>query len=385
MQSSQSGAMADAARLFNAAVEHYLARRMQDAERDCRRALELSPRHADALQLLGVLHAERGDLRRAVGLFNQSIETNPQSAPAQMALAMALHKLGQVSEAEAAFRRAIDLRPDLVDAQLGLGRALMDQGRTSEADACFRRALVLNPNLIRPHNELGTSVHSYGLYVSHRPDSDVTNHHPEFKTLLPKWTYANAENNSGDLARLYTLMLNIKQVIADGVPGDMAEVGVYRGNSAAVLAYYARSSARQLFLFDTFDGFDKRDLTGVDRRVSADFSTTSLQLVRQVVGEANVSFVEGYFPQSIPDGFSERTFAVVHLDCDLYSPMKAGLEFFYPRLAPGGLLLLHDYSSGCFPGAKQAVDEFAKAIPENIVLQRDKSGTAIIRKFSASG
>jgi hypothetical protein len=64
--------------------------------------------------------------------------------------------------------------------------------------------------------------------------------------------------------------------------------------------------------------------------------------------------------------------------------MKAGLEFFYPRLAPGGLLLLHDYSSGCFPGAKQAVDEFAKTIPENIVLQPDKSGTAIIRKSSAS-
>jgi hypothetical protein len=222
-----------------------------------------------------------------------------------------------------------------------------------------------------------------GLYVSYRPDSDVIfKRHPELAQLLPKWLWANATNNSGDLARLYALMLNVKQVLAEGVPGEMAELGVYRGNSAAVLAYYARTSGRRLYLFDTFEGFDARDLQGVDRSRGEDFSVTSLSLVRQLVGEQGVVYVPGYFPQSIPPDIAER-FSVVHLDCDLYAPMQAGLVFFYPRLSPGGLLLLHDYSSGYFPGAKQAIDEFVAKIPENLVLLPDKSGSAVVRKSSA--
>jgi O-methyltransferase len=60
--------------------------------------------------------------------------------------------------------------------------------------------------------------------------------------------------------------------------------------------------------------------------------------------------------------------------------MKAGLDFFYPRMPRGGLFLLHDYSSLCWPGAKQAVDEFCRATGENLLLMPDKSGSAFIRK-----
>jgi hypothetical protein len=60
--------------------------------------------------------------------------------------------------------------------------------------------------------------------------------------------------------------------------------------------------------------------------------------------------------------------------------MKAGLECFYPRLSPGGILLLHDYCSGYWPGATQAIDEFFQHRPENPTLVADKSGSAIIRK-----
>ena len=39
----------------------------------------------------------------------------------------------------------------------------------------------------------------------------------------------------------------------------------------------------------------------------------------------------------------DMVFALVHLDCDLYAPMRAGLEFFYPKLVPGGFMIIHDY------------------------------------------
>lgn len=223
------------------------------------------------------------------------------------------------------------------------------------------------------------------LYVAYRPDSDFGFFahpavHPELQSLANKWVANNVKNNAGDLPRFYALALNIKQVIADGIAGDFAELGVYRGNSAAILAHYARDNHRSLFLFDTFEGFEAKDLTGIDANKEPEFADTSLDMVRQNVGEGAVIYVKGYFPETITRDISERQFAVVHLDCDLYDPMKAGLEFFYPRLTPGGLLIIHDYSGIWWDGAKRAVDEYLREIKENVILLPDKSGTAMFRK-----
>jgi hypothetical protein len=154
-------------------------------------------------------------------------------------------------------------------------------------------------------------------------------------------------DNGGDLPRLIAFMLNIEQVLKERVPGDFAELGVWRGNTAAVLAHYATAGGRKTILFDTFSGFDTRDLTGIDADQGMYFWDTSVALVEGVVGcVGSVEYVKGYFPDTISDGHCERRYAVVSLDCDLYAPMKAGLEFFYPRMSKGALFLLHDYSGG---------------------------------------
>jgi glycosyltransferase involved in cell wall biosynthesis len=224
------------------------------------------------------------------------------------------------------------------------------------------------------------------LYVAYRPDSDVEyDTHPELRALSEKWIRNNVFNNAGDLPRLYAVSLNVKQVLTEGVLGDFAELGVYRGNSAAVLAHYARQHNRLVFLFDTFDGFDAGDLTGIDASVSREFHDTSLDLVRENVGDGSVVYVKGHFPGSITDEAAARRFAIVHLDCDLYEPMRAALEFFYPRLSPGGLMILHDYSSVCWVGVKQAIDEYLPKITDSLILIPDKSGTAMIRKTRPIG
>jgi len=74
-------------------------------------------------------------------------------------------------------------------------------------------------------------------------------------------------------------------------------------------------------------------------------------------------------------------FAIVHLDCDLYQPTADGLTYFYPRLSSGGLLILHDYSSGHWSGCARAIDAFLKDKPERPVLIPDKSGTAVLVKL----
>lgn len=219
-------------------------------------------------------------------------------------------------------------------------------------------------------------------YVSYHPDSSyIAQLHPEFNELIEKWLYENRVNNGGDIGRLYSLMLNIKQVLNDRVSGNFAELGVWRGNSAAVLAHYAAKAGREVFLFDTFQGFDARDLEAIDAQKIKTFADTSVALVKKNVGhDPIVKYIVGYFPESLTEEAKVSTYAFVHIDCDLYKPMRDALEFFYPRISPGGMLFMHDYSSGYWEGAKKAIDEFCVKTSESVILLPDKSGTAVIRK-----
>ncbi len=221
------------------------------------------------------------------------------------------------------------------------------------------------------------------VYLAYHPDShcDYASH-PEFGELLARFTAFNLSNNGGDIPRLWSLILNIKQILNEGIEGDFAELGVWRGNTAAVLAYYAQASGRRVFLFDTYEGFKKKDLVGVDANKKTEFADTSMEMVRGVVGieRRQCHYVKGHFPGSILDEHQRSMYAVVSLDCDLYEPMKAGLDFFYPRMSKGGVLFLHDYSSLHWDGAKKAIDELCCKAGEFVILLPDKSGSAFLRK-----
>lgn len=197
-----------------------------------------------------------------------------------------------------------------------------------------------------------------------------------------QWNRQNHPNNAGDMARYYFLLLACDQIVKEGIQGDVAELGVYKGNSAYMLAKLARSLGTTAYLFDTYEGFPDRDLVGVDSGARADaFTDSTLALVRKRVGDENVQFVKGYFPDSLTQVTGSPEFCLVHIDCDLYEPFRQALEYFYPRLVDGGMLIMHDYSSLVWDGAERAVDEFLADKPERPILIPDKSGTAVIRKI----
>jgi Macrocin-O-methyltransferase (TylF) len=221
------------------------------------------------------------------------------------------------------------------------------------------------------------------LFIAYHPDSHyVFSSFPEFDGLFRKFVSDSKQNHGGDITRLWSLILNIKQIINEGIEGDFAELGVFRGNTASILANYGIQNKRNIFLFDTYEGFDRRDIVGHDNDKVVMFSDTTLPAVQRLVGADSefIHYVKGYFPNSIIDEHRKRRYAVVSLDCDLYEPMKAGLNFFYPRMTRGGILLLHDYSNCGWIGAKMAIDEFCKENAEFIVLMPDKSGSAFLRK-----
>jgi O-methyltransferase len=186
-----------------------------------------------------------------------------------------------------------------------------------------------------------------------------------------------------DCVRRDMLVLLLRSIAVRGLAGDLAEVGVYHGRTAKLIHHYMPE--RVLHLFDTFSGFHEQDVrreasvTGFQAS-TAQFADTSEEAVRRHIGgvSENVRTYVGLFPETWPSELDERTFAFVHLDADLYEPTLAGLRHFYPRVARGGFVVVHDYNA--WPGARRAVDEFFADRPEVPIPMPDKSGSVVITK-----
>jgi O-methyltransferase len=182
---------------------------------------------------------------------------------------------------------------------------------------------------------------------------------------------------SDDYFRYATLGLAVTRVLDEDVPGAFAEVGVWRGETSAFLHRIAPD--RRLYLFDTFAGFPEADLPpGV---TDSRFRDTSEEAVRRRVGRSpNVVLRPGYVPDTLA-GLEDDRFAFVLLDLDLLEPTRASLEFFYPRLSPGGYLVMHDYNNSESNWAcKRALDSFLEDRPEQLVELGDVWGSALIRR-----
>jgi O-methyltransferase len=187
-----------------------------------------------------------------------------------------------------------------------------------------------------------------------------------------------------DNVRRDMIVLLMREITERQVPGDLAELGVYRGSTARLIHHYLPE--RKFYLFDTFAGFDERDVkaeqTKSGRKTDAGgFVQTSLERARNHIAPLNdnVQFFPGYFPQSAPEFLRERKFALVNLDADLYEPTFAGLNFFYDRLSPGGFILVHDFNS--WAGSRKAIRDFFRDKPETPIPMPDKSGSALIAKM----
>jgi hypothetical protein len=189
----------------------------------------------------------------------------------------------------------------------------------------------------------------------------------------------------GDISRFYFFCLAFDQLMREGVRGDLAELGVYQGHTATLIATMARRMGTTAYLLDTFEGFKASDLKGIDANEKMQFADTSLEAVRALVGEDNTRYVKGYFPESAAQLPDDRPFCLVHVDCDLYAPITSALEYFYPRLAPGGYLIVHDYASLAWDGAELAVNEFFADKPEAVIPLTDGGGSVVIRKARPSG
>jgi hypothetical protein len=155
-------------------------------------------------------------------------------------------------------------------------------------------------------------------------------------------------------------------------PGAMAEVGVYRGASAKLIC--KAKGDKLLRLFDTYEGLPEssREDRGVHKTNQYAYN---LEDVQAYVAEfENVRFHKGLFPDST-EGVEENQYCFCHFDVDLYEGTKACLEYFYPRMIQGGIMISHDY--GLLAGVEQAFDEFFQDKPEEIIDMPTTQGMVV--------
>jgi O-methyltransferase len=205
------------------------------------------------------------------------------------------------------------------------------------------------------------------------------------------WTMTDAD-------KLFALIEATRYVARHSIPGDVVECGVWRGGSmqaAARTLLASGDSSRDLYLFDTYEGmppptdedlrYDGKPaeelLASAERETSKVWAVATLDDVQEGFAQVGypaerVHFVKGLVEDTIPDSAPERI-AILRLDTDWYESTRHELEHLYPRLVPGGVLLLDDY--GYWEGARQAVDEFLEQTGERLLLTRMASGRIAVK------
>jgi len=152
---------------------------------------------------------------------------------------------------------------------------------------------------------------------------------------------------------------------ASGQAGDFAEVGVYKGGTAWLTAQTA--PLKKFYLFDTFAGMPKTH-DRIDYHKKGDFDDTSLESVKEFLKECpHVQFYPGFFPQTA-QGMGDKKFSYVHVDVDIYQSVKDCLEFFYPKMVSGGVMVFDDYEWKDCEGVKMAMDEFLTDKQKSVIV-----------------
>ena len=147
---------------LQAGLEHHRAGRLMQAEQMYRRVLQIHPRHAGAVHLLGLIAFQAGKLDIAEHLLQEAIKIDSFHAPYSADLGEVYRALGKTDEAISAYAKAIELNPETADAHNNLGTLLRSTERQDEACASFREALRLNPAHPEAAMHLGATLQSLG-------------------------------------------------------------------------------------------------------------------------------------------------------------------------------------------------------------------------------
>jgi hypothetical protein len=217
------------------------------------------------------------------------------------------------------------------------------------------------------------NVAGYDIILTTPPDMEEP-----FLTM-----YNDCKNYTAtSIERMFSMYKAARYIVETSVPGDIVECGVWKGGSSMMCAstlVLMKDTERKLFLYDTYAGMTSPTDKDVDYKGNkADRSQLNKWCVVPVadVKKAmlltryppdNIWFVEGKVEDTIPGVIPDRI-AVLRLDTDFYESTYHELKWLFPKLVPGGVLIVDDY--GHFRGVREAVDKYLADNKIRILLDR---------------
>lgn len=196
-------------------------------------------------------------------------------------------------------------------------------------------------------------------------------------------TYERVRRNTlVDVWRCHELWLLLAE-LAD-VPGDVIEVGVWRGGTGALMAERSRGLGlgADVYLCDTWKGVVKTSAVDTYYR-DGKHDDTSRQIVERLVadlGLEDVSLLEGIFPDDTAHLVGDdATFRLAHIDVDVYESAKDVLDWVWPRLSPRGVVVFDDYGCAATPGVTKLVDA-QRMQPDRLVVHNVNGHGLVIKR-----
>jgi hypothetical protein len=170
------------------------------------------------------------------------------------------------------------------------------------------------------------------------------------------------------MKRLDNVQACIESVLADGIPGDLIETGVWRGGTSIFMRAVLKAHGiedRTVFVADSFEGLPAPDAESFPADAKSrlhDFEflavpqeTVAEHFRRFGLLDEHVRFVKGWFRDTMPS-LADRTWAVIRADGDMYESTTNVLENLYPGLSPGGYVIIDDYHS--LAHCRRAVNDY---------------------------
>jgi hypothetical protein len=179
------------------------------------------------------------------------------------------------------------------------------------------------------------------------------------------------------LVRLNNVQECVADVLARGIPGDLIETGVWRGGLTIFMRGILKAYGvidRRVWVADSFQGLPEPDAAKHPVEARAHHSKTMVQEYKHLAVSAEdvranfaryglldeqVCFLEGWFKDTLPKAPVDRL-AVMRLDGDYYESTMDALASLYPKLSPGGYVIIDDYGEDLWTNCRQAVDDFRR-------------------------
>jgi Tfp pilus assembly protein PilF len=320
---------------LQAAWAHRSRGNISQAENICHQIIQVAPRNADALNLLGVLMMQDGRVDLATDYFTRTLTINANNPEFHSNLGLALHEQGNLSGAEKQYRKAITIKDDYVDAHYNLHAVLLNNKDINPAIKCIKKVIQLQPHDYDARYMLGVLLEYTGNKTDAEAELDIVSRTTDLmRARLDAWNYLKKANKtlpvitgSGD--QIFKIAL-----LKANPEGLVMEFGVRFATSIRQIAKMVKEPVHG---FDSFEGLPEvwhHEPKG---------SYTTKGVVPEV--PKNVSLHVGWFEDTLPKFLKTNKDPVrfINIDCDIYSSTVTILENLAPRIILGSVIVFDEY------------------------------------------